>query len=1437
MANKLPVLNEAKQGISEIQNQIISLGNEIKTLDNSIVSISKRFRELPKNNFDIKTPREANIPLQKRADLMQELGEKQSKLETANRKLATSLERLKNARTQGNKKTSEEIVNNRLLARNADRAAKANSKLLSIYERLVSNMNNAGRSVQNLNAKRAQGIKLSKSEQRELNSSTARFNRYKKAVDVADKSIGRFQRNVGNYGKALGGLAKTFRSLVGALGAASGVYAFVSIMRSGVNIVRDFGASMANLAGIFRVTRDDLAPLEADIIAVAGASVKTATEVAKLAESLATLGKSKEEISDLLEPVNNLSIGLGATSDETAEFLVQTLNAFGASSDEALKYADTIATIRTSTSLNFQRMRDSFQYLTPISQILNKDLAYTGALIGIVADSGIKAERAGRLLGTAQQKLAKEGSTLAQALEQVNDAAARGVKEEKLLAIASNLFGKQAASLGIILAQNSDIIETNAQAIRDNGGALDDLVNEQLKSLDATLKILKSRWEEYILLNDDATGSSEKLITVIKYLADNIGTIINTIVKFTGVIVLLTAAKRIGKIATIAYSIAQQTLSRSVKTSTASLKLFRIALANTGIGLLVIGVGALFVALRKLNKPLSESVNELSELSDEFIEQQKESKKVNDELKTMTVRHDELKGKANLNTKEQKELNKIIETIGKTVPDAVTEIDRYGNALEINTAKIQQFTEMQKESALSTADKNIRDNTELLEIQKKSLESYSKVFKGVSDQQIDEVGVVRRVGDEYFKVIQSYGRFGKIKEQVIKLTDEEQALYYANQDAIIEQIATLNKTIKANQDVKDSITGVTAKKEAEAAAAAKAEEAKASEVLVVRKLRNELSELQNKLKGLTKNGYNNLTQAQADNIINTRSLISEKKKELQAIIGVNKASKNRGVGKESRGSDYNTKRAELEAAIAFNKEILDNDKSTQAQRILAAKNYYDEQEKLLVLNKKLAIKQAKGNRDKIADIERQYNADTLKNEAQGEAKKLQILEDAFKAKLQLIENTKDKVSDLMQSEIDEQNKIFLESERTPKDIEKRERAILKIEKKYALKRLEVAKAVTVLLAATTQDPKQKAELLEAAAALESSILKLKSDQAIDIAKNEVSELEKIEQLRQSVYRDSAATLADAFGLSIDKINRALDSFKDSADTNGDGVIDKFEKIIQTAEQIGAVTGVIGDITRVVFERNIQQYDEEIQANNDFYAKKLDNENLSEDQRSAIEAERDRKTADLEKKKRDERRKAAIANKAFQAVEIAVDTIKKVAAIKTQVAVLSSNPVTLPFAAAAASLIPLTIATGAVATAAVLAQPIPKYKHGRTDGKAEFAFVGDGGISEIIERASGRYEITPNTDTLTYLNKGDKVHPNADKFIQEQAYNLSLQAQGRTIKQAQPKIDIDTLNKTIKEQTSALMSGLKDNKANVRIHNNNSIGEDLKFLNKLNDEIQ
>lgn len=72
------------------------------------------------------------------------------------------------------------------------------------------------------------------------------------------------------------------------------------------------------------------------------------------------------------------------------------------------------------------------------------------------------------------------------------------------------------------------------------------------------------------------------------------------------------------------------------------------------------------------------------------------------------------------------------------------------------------------------------------------------------------------------------------------------------------------------------------------------------------------------------------------------------------------------------------------------------------------------------------------------------------------------------------------------------------------------------------------------------------------------------------------------------------------------------------------------------------------------------------------------------------------------------------------------------------------------------------AIGAVQLAAVIAQPIPRYKHGKnvSDDYEGPAIVGDGGKPEAIIRESGQVEITGSKPELTYVKKRDIVLPDA-----------------------------------------------------------------------------
>lgn len=653
--------NSVSKSIEFINNELLESEKRLKDLNKLVIDLSKNASTIGKEFSTFKTPSQANEGLKKTKDLTEQITVLYKQQDLAEKKLINTRAKQELATESTNRaniKYSLELQQQNKLIKEA---SVLSSKLSTELEKASVVRNKLARTVQDLNLKRKLGQDLTVKEQELLKNSTKEFIKYDKAIKGAKESVNRYFESVGKYPNSMGkasasnsrftktlthsnavmkGAIGSARSLASSMGLVGGAFLIGGVIRDAFTRIRDFDKSMQNLAGILRTNRKDLTDLENTIISVAGSSVRTSNEIADLAQSLITLGKSKEDVKQLLSPVTDLSLALDASAEDAGEFLVQMLNSFGGSTAEAREYADTIATIRTSTSLDFQKMRDSFQYLAPISKVLNKDLAYTGALVGILADNGIKAERAGRLLGTAQQKLAKEGKSLNDALEEVNKASKDGKSELELLALASDLFGKQASTLGVILANNSDIIEINSQKIRDNKGALDDLVNEQLKSLDASLKILSSRWEEYLLKQNNATDGSNKLQKAITYLSDNLETIINTIITvvkwvgiYKGIMIASSIATSIATTATTAYRLALIAMRGGISKAILALKALKVATASSGIGLLIVALGSAYELFQSFAKGARDattaqlSLNEAMKAGSDFVSGYLESKK------------------------------------------------------------------------------------------------------------------------------------------------------------------------------------------------------------------------------------------------------------------------------------------------------------------------------------------------------------------------------------------------------------------------------------------------------------------------------------------------------------------------------------------------------------------------------------------------------------------------------------------------------------------------------------------------------------------------------------------------------------------------------------------------------------------------------------------
>lgn len=583
---------------------------EIKALIENLGIATSRVADFKKAASKIKFPSEGKKFIKETNDELARSNKITSDAEAAQKRLSSALTNYAIASSKTGKAIQQ-------VRNETNQLNKENRASFSAFDKLKLSLEKAEKKYKDLAARLGTGAKETEKAKRQVD-------RLRKSIDSINQPIKRFGDNVGNYPSALKGATTALKSFISAFGLTSGIFLFVQVLRDGFKSVREFGKSMANLSGILQQPRESLKDLEDVIISVAGKSVNTATQVAKLAEALVTLGKTKEEIKVLLEPVNNLAIGLETTAENAGELLVKTLNSFQESSDQGQRFADIIAKIRTSTALDFEKIKDSLAFLAPTAKAAGVSFEQSGALLGTLVDNGIKAERAGRLLSSSFLRLAGNGQTLEQGLDQLGTSYDTNLTKTERLALASEVFGKNAGPLALILADNREKVDELTESFENAGGTLDGLINEQLKSLDASLLILQSRWEEYILRSDQAGGSSQKLSKLINFLSDNLDKILDTIIDagqafitYKAIMLGVALVTRAYSVVTVGLRIAKIALSGGIGKATAAMKAFNVATKSNPIGLLISVVAGGVATWLAFRDGVQESAKALREAREE----------------------------------------------------------------------------------------------------------------------------------------------------------------------------------------------------------------------------------------------------------------------------------------------------------------------------------------------------------------------------------------------------------------------------------------------------------------------------------------------------------------------------------------------------------------------------------------------------------------------------------------------------------------------------------------------------------------------------------------------------------------------------------------------------------------------------------------------------
>ncbi len=351
-------------------------------------------------------------------------------------------------------------------------------------------------------------------------------------VDGALKSLNKLEKEVTDVGKTssksakqteqaytklsknLSGSFKNMgRNLAGAFAIGSSVAIFASAVKGAVNVAKNFEAQMSRVRAITGATSKDFEKLSDDAKRLGGSTRFTATQVAELQEEYAKLGFNTSEILNATEATLSLATATGSDLAESANVAGAVLRAFGLDASETQRVVDVMALSFSKSALNMNDFAEAMKFVAPIAKSANIPIETTTALLGKLADSGLRGSIAGTGLKNLLSKLADENSKLAKELGfsvKNSDDLFRAFQQLKGghidLTKATELTDERSKAAFLTLINGIDSVEDLDAALNNAAGSSKEMADIMENNFAGSVTKLSSAWEGLMLTIAGSNG-------------------------------------------------------------------------------------------------------------------------------------------------------------------------------------------------------------------------------------------------------------------------------------------------------------------------------------------------------------------------------------------------------------------------------------------------------------------------------------------------------------------------------------------------------------------------------------------------------------------------------------------------------------------------------------------------------------------------------------------------------------------------------------------------------------------------------------------------------------------------------------------------------------------------------------------------------------------
>lgn len=292
-----------------------------------------------------------------------------------------------------------------------------------------------------------------------------------------DAQLARAQRDLRRFGSQMKSVGRGMSLAVTA--------PLLAVGGASIKLAIDFEKAMAKVQAISGATKTEFDSLSASARHFGATTAFTASEVASLQLELSKLGFKPQQIENATQGILGLAFAFDNELAETAVTTASTLNQFGLGAEKTGEVADIMAASFSNSALDLENFGEAMKNAGPIARAAGLDVGETSAILGILANNGIKGADAGTKLKIALTEIQIAGLPVRDTIQKI---VAGTFSFDEAVA----LLGKRAQILNPILSSNAKELEKLTKAIEGSEGSLDAARAIMEDTTDGALKRMNS---------------------------------------------------------------------------------------------------------------------------------------------------------------------------------------------------------------------------------------------------------------------------------------------------------------------------------------------------------------------------------------------------------------------------------------------------------------------------------------------------------------------------------------------------------------------------------------------------------------------------------------------------------------------------------------------------------------------------------------------------------------------------------------------------------------------------------------------------------------------------------------------------------------------------------------------------------------------------------